>query len=71
MYDAIIIGAGISGLLSALVLSKNEKKVLILEKQERLGGICQSYKINGYTVDNGPHIITRLENGPLRKLIIQ
>ena len=71
MYDAIIIGAGVSGLLSALVLSKNEKKVLILEKQKKVGGICQSYKIKGYIVDNGPHIITRLENGPLRKLITQ
>ncbi len=68
MYDAIVIGAGVSGLLSALVLSKNGKKVLILEK-EKVGGICQSYKLNGYTIDNGPHIITRLENGPLRKLI--
>lgn len=71
MYDAIIIGAGVSGLLSALALSKNEKKVLILEKQKKVGGICQSYNIKGYIVDNGPHIITRLENGPLRKLITQ
>ncbi|MEA1994337.1 MAG: NAD(P)/FAD-dependent oxidoreductase [Euryarchaeota archaeon] len=69
MYDAIVIGAGVSGLLSALVLSKNGKKVLVLEKQKNIGGICQSYEIKGYTIDNGPHIITRLENGPLRKLI--
>ncbi|MFQ6063000.1 MAG: FAD-dependent oxidoreductase [Methanosarcinales archaeon] len=32
MYDVIVVGAGISGLLSALVFSKNEKKVLVLEK---------------------------------------
>ncbi|MCK4637113.1 MAG: NAD(P)/FAD-dependent oxidoreductase [Methanomicrobia archaeon] len=71
MYDVIVIGAGVSGLLSALVLSKNGKKVLVLEKEREVGGICQSYKIDGYTIDNGPHIITRLENGPLRKLITQ
>jgi phytoene dehydrogenase-like protein len=31
-YDAIVVGAGISGLLAALTLSKHGKKVLILEK---------------------------------------
>lgn len=32
-YDVVVIGAGISGLLSALALSKEGKKVLILEKK--------------------------------------
>lgn len=68
-YDIVVVGAGISGLLSALALSKEGKKVLILEKEDYIGGVCRSYKVNGYTVDTGPHIITRLDSGPLKVLM--
>jgi phytoene dehydrogenase-like protein len=68
-YDAIVVGAGISGLLSALALSKNRKKVLILEKGSHIGGLARSYDVDGYKVDVGPHAITALEDGPLVKLM--
>ena len=68
-YDVIVVGAGVSGLLSALALSKEGRKVLILEKESYVGGVCRSYKVNGYQVDTGPHAITRLERGPLRILM--
>ncbi len=67
--DVIVVGAGISGLLTALALSKEGKEVLILEKEERIGGVCRSYIVEGYKVDTGPHVITRLEKGPLRSLM--
>ena len=67
--DVIVIGSGISGLLSALALSREGKKVVILEKESYIGGVCRSYDVNGYRVDTGPHIITRLENGPLKELM--
>lgn len=65
----IVVGAGISGLLTTLVLSKEGKKVLILEKTENLGGMCRSYDVDGYKVDTGPHVLTRLEHGPLKELM--
>lgn len=68
-YDVIVVGAGVSGLLSALSLGKEGKKVLVLEKEGYVGGVCRSYKVQGYTVDTGPHIITRLDSGPLRVLM--
>lgn len=68
-YDAIIIGAGTSGLLSALALSKEGKRVLVLEKNDFLGGNCRTYKINGYSVDTGPHAITGLGDGPFAELM--
>ncbi len=67
--DAIIIGAGISGLLTALALSKEGKKVLIIEKSDFIGGNCRTYKAGGYSVDTGPHAITGLISGPLAILM--
>ncbi|MFA9494723.1 MAG: phytoene desaturase family protein [Candidatus Bathyarchaeota archaeon] len=68
-YDVVVVGAGVSGLLSALSLSKEGKSVLVLEKEGYVGGVCRSYKVQGYTVDTGPHIITRLDSGPLKVLM--
>lgn len=65
----VVIGAGISGLLSALVLTKEGHHVTMLEREEEIGGVCRSYFVGPYKVDTGPHIITRLQTGPLRKLI--
>jgi len=68
-YDTIVVGGGISGLLSALVLSKHGKKVLVLEKDDIVGGNCNSYMVDGFQVDTGPHAITHLRVGPLRRLM--
>jgi len=65
----VIIGAGVSGLLSALMLSKEGHDVIVLEAQETIGGMCKSYGVGHYRVDTGPHIITRLQDGPLKTLI--
>lgn len=69
MYDVIVVGGGISGLLSALTLGKHGKKVLVLEKNDHLGGNCNSYRVDGFWVDTGPHAITHLQKGPLRVLM--
>jgi len=68
-FDAIVIGAGISGILSALALGKEGKKVVIIEKNNIIGGNCRTYEISGYHIDTGPHIITNLLSGPLRTII--
>ena len=68
-YDVIVIGAGVSGLLAALTLSKHGKKVLVLEKRRHIGGNCNSYMVDGYQVDTGVHAITHLIEGPLKMLI--
>ncbi len=70
-YDVIVVGAGISGLLSALALSKEGNSVLVLEKTKFIGGNCRTYEVDdtGYFVDSGVHAITCLKNGPLVKLM--
>lgn len=65
-YDVIVVGAGVTGLLSALVLAKHGKKVLILERSKHVGGNCNSYVVDGFQVDTGPHAITHLIEGPLK-----
>lgn len=39
-YDFIIIGTGPAGLAAAMTAAKAEKKVLVLEKEGSLGGVC-------------------------------
>ena len=68
-YDVIVVGAGVSGLLAALTLSKHGKTVLVLEKSRHLGGNCSSYIVDGYQVDTGAHAITHLIEGPLKRLM--
>ncbi|NOQ38423.1 FAD-dependent oxidoreductase [archaeon] len=67
-YDAIVVGAGISGLLSALTLSKEGKNVLVFEKSSFIGGNARSYEVDGYKVDTGPHAITGVPVGPIARL---
>ena len=67
--EVIVVGAGISGLLTALALSKEGKDVLVIEEMPWIGGVCRSYMVDGYQVDTGAHIITRIAHGPLKDLM--
>ena len=46
MYDVIIVGAGIAGLNAARLLNNNNRKICILEKTNRIGGMIHSKFIN-------------------------
>ena len=46
-YDAIIIGAGHNGLITAAYLAKSGKKVLVLERRPTGGGIAATEEIAG------------------------
>ena len=54
-----ILGAGIASIALAFFLQKNKKikKITIIEKENELGGLLRSYKINKIFYDVGPHII--------------
>ncbi len=52
-YDVIVVGGGIAGLTSAAYLSKAGLKVLICEKEEKLGGLINSFDYKGFTFDGG------------------
>ena len=68
-YDAIVIGAGVGGLASALLLAQSGKKVALFEKRMQPGGRIGSSKRDDFTVDFGVHLISRGEKGPLIQLL--
>ncbi len=55
-YDAIVIGAGISGLSTGALLTQQGKKVLVLEKLPYIGGRIGSTKYKGHILDDGAHM---------------
>ena len=60
-----MIGAGVGGLASALLLAHSGKKVALFEKRFTPGGRIGSTKRDDFTVDFGVHLISRGQNGPL------
>lgn len=57
MYQTIVIGGGISGLSVAYTLKKLEKNFLLLEKSHKVGGVIQSEKIHGFTIEKGANTV--------------
>ncbi len=50
----VILGAGISGLSLAWVLKSLNLPFIILEKQEKSGGVIRGESLEGFTLDLGP-----------------
>lgn len=69
-YDAIVIGSGIGSLTTAALLSKEGKKVLVLERHYVAGGFTHVFKRKGYEWDVGIHYIGEVQNlnSPIRKM---
>lgn len=75
-YDAVIIGAGMSGMAAAIRLAMFDKKVLLVEKHVISGGLNSYYKRAKRDFDVGLHALTNyIEKGerrkPLSKLLKQ
>ena len=75
-YDVLIIGAGMSGLAAGIRLAYFDKKVCILEKHHRVGGLNSFYTLHGHRFDVGLHAITNyvpkgVKSAPLPRLLRQ
>ena len=57
-YDVIVVGAGFAGSVMARCFAEDEKKVLVIDKRNHIGGnMHENIRDNGVRVHNyGPHI---------------
>ncbi len=62
-YDFVIIGSGISGLVTATILAKNGYKVIVLEKNHQIGGAMQVFSRDKCVFDTGVHYIGGMDEG--------
>lgn len=53
--EILIIGAGPAGLAASLKLVENEKKIILLEKEDQVGGLCKTKECKGFRFDLGGH----------------
>ena len=75
-YDALIIGAGMSGLAAGIRLAYYDKRACIVEKHYRVGGLNSFYSTGGRDFDVGLHAMTNyipegVRLSPLPKLLRQ
>ncbi|MGB9419079.1 MAG: FAD-dependent oxidoreductase, partial [Acidobacteriaceae bacterium] len=54
----VVIGAGLGGMSTAIMLASNGFQVTILEKNAQIGGKLNQLKTEGFTFDQGPSIFT-------------
>lgn len=55
--DAVVVGAGISGLAAAFTLARNGAKVAVLEAAGRVGGVVETRREGGFRFELGPNTV--------------
>src|SRR5690349_7555490 len=76
-YDAVVVGAGVGGLVCANLLARAGLRVLLVEQHYMVGGYCSTFRRQGYTFDAATHFYPLLGNpatltgGLLRELGIK
>jgi len=75
-YDALVIGAGMSGLAAGIRLAQFGRRVAILERHALWGGLNSFYKRGGRRFDSGLHALTNfarpdVKSAPLSRVLRQ
>ncbi len=53
--EIAVIGSGLTGLTAAFYLSRRNKEFIVLEKDDRHGGVIRTNRINEFTFEEGPN----------------
>ena len=61
-YDAVVVGAGIGGLISANLLAQAGLKTLLVEQHYVVGGYCSAFPRKGFHFDAASHFYPLLGN---------
>ena len=64
-YDTVVIGAGVSGLTAARLLTRAGRRVVVLEARERVGGRVWTDRTGGEATDLGASWIHGIEGSPV------
>lgn len=59
----VVIGSGMGGLVSALILAKHDYQVTVLEKNHQIGGSLQVFSRDKSIFDTGVHYVGGLDKG--------
>ena len=63
IYDFVIVGSGIGGLISSVLLAMEGHSVLVLEKNHQIGGSLQVFSRDKCVFDTGVHYVGSLDKG--------
>jgi len=70
--DVIIIGAGMAGLTCGCLLAQKGLKVLMIEKNQKVGGCCTSFEKDGFSFDLSVQSLGECqEGGRIRRILKQ
>lgn len=58
LYDAVVVGAGLGGLLAADVLRRRNRHVLVVDKARGVGGRLATRRLDDLVVDHGAQFFT-------------
>jgi len=61
----LIAGSGLGGLVCGFILAKNGFEVVVLEKNNQIGGCLQTFKRKGTKFDTGMHYIGSVDKGQI------
>lgn len=56
-YDVVVVGAGVAGLVTALTLVEQGKRVALVEKHGYLGGRAMEHRYRGHQIGLGSHLV--------------
>lgn len=68
-WDGIVVGSGIGGCVAAAYLARSGARVLVLERNDRLGGALASHEREGFKFDLGSHLVARGDRGPIGRIL--
>jgi phytoene desaturase len=59
--SVVVVGAGLGGLSAALQLAGSGRRVAVVERADRPGGLARGRTLGGYHFDSGPTVLTMPE----------
>lgn len=69
-YDCVVIGAGLSGLASSIILSQNGLRIALVERSDKTGPLLRGFRREGRYFDTGFHHAGGIGEGSAGRLML-